>query len=95
MAKGVCIRWTYARAGLECRMMSDAVLKSALKLSKAQRILLAERLWDSVAEQPGPPGLTAEQQSELQKRLARLEQTGPQGRPWNQVKLRLMRRRKP
>ena len=75
-------------------MMSDAVLQSALKLSKAQRILLAERLWDSVAEQADAPELTKDQQAELQRRLGRLEETGPQGRPWNQVKKRLMRRRR-
>ena len=74
-------------------MMSDAVLQSALKLSKAQRILLAERLWDSVAEQANAPELTKDQQAELQRRLGRLEETGPQGRPWSQVKKRLMRRR--
>lgn len=75
-------------------MMSDAVLQSALKLSKAQRILLAERLWDSVAEQADAPELTEDQRAELQRRLGRLEETGPQGRPWAQVKKRLMRRRK-
>ena len=71
-------------------MMSDAVLQSALKLSKAQRILLAERLWDSVAEQADAPELTAAQQTELRRRLERLEGTGPQGRPWAEVKKRLM-----
>lgn len=75
-------------------MMSDVVLQSALKLSKAQRILLAERLWDSVAEQADAPELTQAQQVELQRRLVRLEETGAQGRSWTQVKKRLMRRRK-
>ena len=63
-------------------MMSDTLLQSALKLSKAQRILLAQRLWDSVAEQAEAPDLSAEQQAELGRRLDRLEKTGLQGRPW-------------
>ncbi len=75
-------------------MMSDAVLQSALKLSKAQRILLAERLWDSVVEQADAPALTEDQHAELRRRLGRLEETGRQGRPWAEVKKRLMRRPK-
>jgi putative addiction module component (TIGR02574 family) len=78
---------------LELCSMSDTLLRSALKLSKAQRILLAERLWDSVAEQAGPPPLTGKQQEELHRRLERLDRTGSQGRPWSQVKKRLMRRK--
>ena len=74
--------------------MQDTLLRSALKLSKAQRILLAERLWDSVAEQARPPALTEKQHEELQRRLDRLEKTGPQGRSWAEVKKRLVQRRK-
>jgi putative addiction module component (TIGR02574 family) len=74
--------------------MSDTLLRSALKLGKAQRILLAERLWDSVAEEAGPPALLEKQKEELQRRLDRLDATGPQGRPWGEVKKRLMRRRR-
>jgi putative addiction module component (TIGR02574 family) len=74
--------------------MADTLLQSALRLSKAQRILLAERLWDSVAEQADAPALTPEQEAELGLRLARLQSTGPQGRPWSEVKKRLVQRRK-
>ena len=87
-------QWTDRWAGLEPLAMSDTLLKSALKMSKAQRILLAERLWDSVAEETGAPALTPEAEEELQRRLDRLEKTGPQGCPWGEVKKRVMRRRK-
>lgn len=75
-------------------MMSDALLQSALKLTKAQRILLAQRLWDSVAEQADAPDLTPDQKTELARRLDRLSRTGPQGRPWAQVKKRILHRPK-
>lgn len=74
--------------------MSDSILRSALKLSKPERILLAERLWDSVAEQADAPELTPEQTEELLRRLKQLDENGRQGRPWAQVKRRILRRRK-
>ena len=71
--------------------MTQALLESALKLSKADRILLAERLWDSVAEEDAPPTLTGAQQAELEHRLRRLDETGPQGSDWATVKARVAR----
>jgi putative addiction module component (TIGR02574 family) len=79
---------------LQFRDMPPAILKSALKLSKAERILLAERLWDSVAEQDAPLKLTRGQQRELDRRLKRLDKTGPKGSSWVTVKARITRRRR-
>ena len=76
-------------------MMTDALLQSVLKLSKAERILLAEQLWDSVADPADAPPLTPGQIAELDRRLARLRKTGPQGRPWPQIKKEITGRRKP
>jgi len=74
--------------------MSNTLLNSALRLSKAERILLAERIWDSVADQSDAPALTGEQAAELDRRLARLRRTGPRGSAWPVVKKRILRRRK-
>lgn len=75
--------------------MTRTLLESALKLSKAQRILLAERLWDSVAEEGVSLRLTKAQETELDRRLRRLDKTGPQGSEWSVVKARITRRGKP
>ena len=73
--------------------MSPSLLKSALKLSKAERILLAEQLWDSVArDQDAPTALTPEQEAELDRRLARFKRTGSNGSPWSVVKQRIKKR---
>jgi putative addiction module component (TIGR02574 family) len=73
--------------------MTD-ILKSALQLTPAQRILLAERLWDSIAEEDVAPPLTKAQKSELNRRLQRLRKTGPLGTDWKTVKGRIARRSK-
>lgn len=72
--------------------MTPSLLESALKLSRAERILLAERLWDSVAEEDVPLDLTEAQRAELDRRLARLGATGPQGSEWDAVKVRVTQR---
>jgi putative addiction module component (TIGR02574 family) len=72
--------------------MTPSLLESALKLSKAERILLAERLWDSVAEEDVALDLTDAQRAELDRRLERLEAAGPQGSDWHAVRARVTRR---
>ena len=59
------------------------------QLSPAERILLAEDLWDSVtAEQDAPP-LTPEQQQELERRLAAADRGEMAYSTWDEVKRRL------
>jgi putative addiction module component (TIGR02574 family) len=72
--------------------MSQPILKSALKLPAAQRILLVEQIWDSVAENPDGIRLTDKQKAELDRRLARLKQTGAKGSSWSAVKSRIRKR---
>lgn len=60
------------------------------QLTPAERILLAEDLWDSVtAEQDAPPLSTA-QQEELQRRLAAADQGDMTYFSWLDVKRRLL-----
>ena len=73
--------------------MSAALLKAAKKLPPAERILLVEQIWDSLSD--GEAGkLSAAQQTELDKRLARLEKTGPRGEEWSVVKRRILKQRR-
>lgn len=58
------------------------------KLSVAERIQLAEDLWDSVPESADIP-LTNAQKAELDRRLADLEQHPDAGEPWEVVRARL------
>jgi putative addiction module component (TIGR02574 family) len=67
-------------------------------LSSAERILLAQDLWDSVSDDPDLWALTAEQRRELQRRVkayrARKAKGGQAGLSWSQVRRRIRARRK-
>jgi len=62
------------------------------KLSVAERIQLAEDLWDSVAADTGDLELTAAQRAELDRRLADFEQDPGAGEPWDDVRARIEKR---
>jgi putative addiction module component (TIGR02574 family) len=57
----------------------------ALKLSPAERVLLAQDLWDSIVDEPDAWTLTDEQRALLDERLAALEAEGQPGQPWREV----------
>lgn len=63
------------------------------KLSVAERIQLAEELWDSIPESADIP-LTDTQRAELDRRLEDLEQHPDAGEPWEVVRARLYARLK-
>ena len=61
------------------------------KLSVAERIQLAEDLWDSIALQPADvPGLTDAQRQELRRRLGEHENDPSAAVPWEQVRAEMM-----
>ncbi len=62
------------------------------KLSVAERIQLAEDLWDSVAAETGEFSLTEAQAAELDRRLAALARDPEAGEPWEAVHGRVDRR---
>jgi putative addiction module component (TIGR02574 family) len=62
------------------------------KLSVAERIQLAEELWDSVAAETGELPMTEAQVAELDRRLAALALDPAAGEPWEVVRARLERR---
>jgi putative addiction module component (TIGR02574 family) len=67
-------------------------LSDLLKLSPAERIQLAQDLWDSIAEDPEALPLTSEQRQELERRLAEHEQDPSTAVPWEDVRARLRER---
>ena len=53
------------------KTMSPSLIKSALKLSKPEKILLVEQIWDSLAREQDAPDLSDAQKAELDRRLRR------------------------
>lgn len=58
------------------------------KLSPSERILLAEKLWDSVISEDVKIEISEEQKLELDKRLKALEEDGTPGISWDEIKLK-------
>jgi putative addiction module component (TIGR02574 family) len=71
-------------------MAKNDPLVEIRKLSVAERIQLVEDIWDSIAAEPQALSLTVEQREELDRRLADQEANPGAGRPWDEVKARLL-----
>ena len=56
------------------------------ELSQSERILLAEQLWDSVAENQDSLEVTASQKRVLEERLAAYKKSPNEGTSWEDVK---------
>ena len=68
-------------------------LSNLFTLSVAERIQLAEDLWDSVAADPEQlPPLTEAQRSELERRLAEHASSPSAASTWSEVRPRLWSR---
>lgn len=61
------------------------------RLSVAQRILLVEEIWDSIAAEEADVPLTEAQRQDLQRRVAAYEANPKAGSSWDDVKARLRR----
>jgi putative addiction module component (TIGR02574 family) len=59
------------------------------QLSVAQRILLVEEIWDSIADEEAEIPLTEAQRQDLQRRIAAYEANPMAGSSWEEVKARL------
>jgi putative addiction module component (TIGR02574 family) len=56
------------------------------QLSVAQRVLLVEEIWDSIAEEEEEIPLTEAQRIDLQRRVAAYETDPKAGSSWEEVK---------
>ncbi len=73
--------------------MNEAVIAELLKLSPAERIQLAEDLWDSVAAQPESlPALSDDQRKEIERRVAEHARDPSSALTWEDVRARLWSR---
>jgi putative addiction module component (TIGR02574 family) len=76
-------------------MARRIALREVDQLSAAEKILLAQDLWDSVAEDPEAWPLTAAQKMELARRDRALERDMKAGKPlgvsWSQAKRQVRR----
>jgi len=59
------------------------------QLSVAERILLVEEIWDSIAATPEANPLTDLHKQDLQRRLDAYRDDPKAGSPWDEVKARL------
>jgi len=56
------------------------------ELSQSERILLAEKLWDSVADDQDSLEITASQKKVLEERLEAYRRSPNEGSSWEEVK---------
>jgi putative addiction module component (TIGR02574 family) len=69
--------------------MNKSLLKELLELTPAERIELAEDLWDSIEPEEMPPP-TGEQKQEIERRYTEHVQNPDRGSRWEDVKARLL-----
>lgn len=69
--------------------MTKITLAEVLELPVAERILLVEDIWDSIAAVPEAVSLTDEQREELDRRLEEYYVNPAAGSPWDEVKRRI------
>lgn len=62
------------------------------QLSTAERVLLVEEIWDSIADEADRTPLTEAQTQDLQRRIAAHEANPLAGSSWEEVKARLQSR---
>ena len=62
------------------------------RLSVAERILLVEEIWDSIAAEPAALDIPESHKQELDRRLAEYEANPAAGSTWDEVKARILGR---
>ena len=71
--------------------MSAVSLAEITQLSTAERIQLAEDIWDTIAAKPEEIALTEAQTDELDRRLEDYRQDPSAGASWQEVQQRVRR----
>ena len=59
-------------------------------LSIAERILVVEQVWDSIAAEQASLSITSAQQKELDRRLCTHRESTSEGASWEETKARLL-----
>ena len=74
---------------LTSRIMA-ATIEDLKKLPVSEKIQLVEDLWDSIAAETSPIGLSSQHIAELDHRLDALEKNPRQGTPWSAVREKIL-----
>ena len=72
--------------------LSNEVREEIEHLAVAEKIVLVEEIWDSVARQQESVEVTPAQKEELDRRLVSFEQSKDAGDSWQAVKTRTRKR---
>ena len=72
--------------------MGKVSLADIMEMSVAERILLVEEVWDSIAAVPEAIHLTEAQREELDRRLEAYHENPQAGAPWDEVKARILKK---
>jgi len=75
-------------------IMTATAIQEIKKMGVAERIMLAERIWDSIPRHSEELGLSLTQMRDLDKRIDDLEQGKCRTTTWDKVKRKLWMRRK-
>jgi putative addiction module component (TIGR02574 family) len=70
-------------------MSAETLIHEASKLSAADRVRIAEALWQSAWDEQADLPITAEQREELDRRLADYDANPSAGDDWSTVRARL------
>ena len=62
------------------------------KLSKPEKLLLINDLWDDIIQEPSDIPLTSEQKHKLDQRYAEFLENPDQGRSWDAFKIKLKKK---
>ena len=80
------IRWTDRSFEQYTSIMARITVDQLLEIPPAERVKLAQELWDSVAQNPDQVALTREQREELDRRLEAIEKNPNAGSSWDSIK---------
>ena len=70
-------------------MTAETILAEASKLSVAERLLVVEQIWDTIATEQADLPLSAEQRAELDLRLNDYAENPNGGASWQEVEARI------
>ena len=72
--------------------MSRVQLAEILELPVAERVKLAQAIWDSVAQLPEPFPLSEAEREKIDQRLEEYRRNPEATSPWPEIKERILRR---
>ena len=66
--------------------MEDSLIKELSQLSKNEKIILVEALWDSIASDPEQVDVPEHHKSILEERLQSLDNDTANGKSWGEIR---------